>query len=61
VPALLYGVLFIGYSVYMDRRGGDAVNHSAHLCGAVYGLMFVILADDRVLPRFLRLLVSPEG
>jgi len=61
VPALLYGVLFIGYSVYMDRRGGDAVNHSAHLWGAVYGLMFVILADDRVLPRFLRLLVSPEG
>lgn len=61
VPALLYGVLFIGYSIYMDRRGGEAVNHSAHLWGAVYGLLFVILADERVLPRFLQLLLSPGG
>ena len=38
VPALLYAVLFVGYSIWMDRRGGDNVNHSAHLWGAGYGL-----------------------
>jgi membrane associated rhomboid family serine protease len=38
MPALLYAVLFVGYSIWMDRRGGDNVNHSAHLWGAGYGL-----------------------
>lgn len=61
VPAIVYGVLFIGYSVYMDRRGGDGINHSAHLWGAVYGVVFLLLAEPRVLPRFLSLLLSPLG
>jgi membrane associated rhomboid family serine protease len=39
MPALLYAVLFVGYSIWMDRRGGDNVNHSAHLWGAGYGLL----------------------
>lgn len=38
MPALLYAALFVGYSIWMDRRGGDNVNHSAHLWGAGYGL-----------------------
>lgn len=38
MPALLYAVLFVAYSIWMDRRGGDNVNHSAHLWGAGFGL-----------------------
>lgn len=61
VPAIIYGVLFVGYSVYMDRRGGDGINHSAHLWGAVYGLVFMIIAEPRVLPYFLNQLMNPMG
>jgi membrane associated rhomboid family serine protease len=61
VPAVIYGGLYIAYSVYMDRRGGDRVNHSAHLWGAVYGLVFMIIADPSALPRFLERLASPMG
>lgn len=61
VPAVIYGGLYIAYSVYMDRRGGDRVNHSAHLWGGVYGLFFMIMADPSALPRFLERLASPMG
>jgi membrane associated rhomboid family serine protease len=61
VPAIVYGVLFLGYSIYMDRRGTDSINHSAHLWGAVYGVVFLIIAEPRVLPFFLQNLLSPLG
>ena len=32
--AIVYAVLYVGYSIWMDRKGGDNVNHSAHLWGA---------------------------
>lgn len=40
MPAILYGALFLGYSVYMSRRGGDGINHDAHFWGAVFGIVF---------------------
>ena len=61
VPAVIYGGLYIAYSVYMDRRGGDRVNHSAHLWGAVYGLVFILIADPGALSRFMGQLASPMG
>ena len=33
VPAILYAALYIGYSIWMDKRGGDNVN-TARICGA---------------------------
>jgi hypothetical protein len=28
----------------MDRRGGDNINHSAHIWGALFGVIFIIIA-----------------
>ena len=42
VSALIYAVLYIWYSIYMSKRGGDNINHDAHLYGALYGLGFTI-------------------
>ncbi len=52
IPAIIYAVLYLGYTIYMDRRGSDNVNHSAHLWGAVYGMLFTVLLDPGVLHRF---------
>ncbi|GAA0889339.1 rhomboid family intramembrane serine protease [Rhodanobacter soli] len=60
VPAIVYAVLYTGYSIYMDRRGQDNVNHSAHLWGAAYGVIFTLLAEPRVLPHFLNALMQPS-
>ncbi|MGB0132762.1 rhomboid family intramembrane serine protease [Dokdonella sp.] len=52
-PAIVYAVLYIGYSIYMDRKGTDNVNHSAHLWGAAYGVLFLLAMDPRVADVFL--------
>lgn len=61
VPAIVYAVLYVGYSVWMDRRGGDNVNHSAHLWGAGYGVLFTVMMEPRVIEVFLARLMSPAG
>ncbi|HEY4091732.1 MAG TPA: rhomboid family intramembrane serine protease [Luteibacter sp.] len=59
MPAILYAILFVAYSIYMDRRGGDNVNHGAHLWGAAYGVIFTIALRPGVLPRFLEIISQP--
>jgi membrane associated rhomboid family serine protease len=53
VPAILYAIGYVAYSIYLDKRGGDNVNHSAHLWGAAYGVLFTIVLEPGVLPAFL--------
>lgn len=54
IPAIVYAVLYVAYSIWMDKRGGDNINHSAHLSGAAYGVMFSLLMDPGVLQAFLQ-------
>ena len=60
VPAVLYGVFYVGYSIWMDKQGGDNVNHSAHLWGAGYGVLFTVMMEPRVIPTFLAQLLHPS-
>ncbi|MFM7710700.1 MAG: rhomboid family intramembrane serine protease [Ferruginibacter sp.] len=41
LSSLLYAVLFLWYCIYMSKRGGDNVNHDAHLWGSVSGVIFM--------------------
>ena len=38
ISAAVYAVLFVIYCVYMGKKGGDNINHDAHLWGALFGL-----------------------
>ena len=60
VPAIVYAVLYIGYSIWMDRQGGDNTNHNAHLSGAIYGVLFMLLMEPRIAGYFLQRLVNPS-
>lgn len=53
MPALLFGVLYLAYTWYMDRQSRDNVNHSAHLWGAGFGLLFMALLEPRLVTRLL--------
>ena len=59
IPAFIFAGLYIWYSMWMDKRGGDNVNHSAHLWGALYGMMFTLLQQPELAAQFVRRLASP--
>ena len=60
MPAIVFAVLYVAYSIWMDRRGGDRINHSAHLAGAAYGVMFMLIMRPEVLGHFLTELSNPS-
>jgi membrane associated rhomboid family serine protease len=59
LPAIIYALLYTAYSIYMDKRGQDNVNHSAHLWGAAYGVAFTLLIEPRTLSHFFYALSHP--
>lgn len=60
VPAILFAIAYVGYSVYMDRKGGGNINHSAHLWGGAYGVLFTIVMEPRVVELFVGRLLHPS-
>jgi len=61
IPAIFYAVFYVGYSIWMDRRGGDRINHSAHLAGAAFGVLFMVAMAPGVVPAFLQQLSGGAG
>ena len=58
IPGILVGVSYLFYSYYMDKKGGDNINHDAHLWGAVFGLIFTVLLKPTIFLNFLDQLTS---
>lgn len=44
IPGFIFAPLYLLLSAMMEKRGGDNINHSAHIWGAIYGLVFIIAA-----------------
>ena len=60
IPFILYAVGYIIYSFYMDRKGTDHVGHSAHLWGALYGIVFMLIAYPDSLKIFMDKITHPH-
>ena len=58
VPAIVYGVLYTAYEIWMNRRGTDNINHSAHLAGALFGVLATLAIAPQAGPHFIRQLAS---
>jgi membrane associated rhomboid family serine protease len=43
IPGYVFGPLYLILSTWLEKRGGDNVNHSAHIWGALFGVCFVIV------------------
>ena len=43
IPGFIFGFLYLGFSVYLDRKGSSNINHSAHFYGALAGIMLLIV------------------
>jgi membrane associated rhomboid family serine protease len=44
IPGFIFAPLYLVISAVMEKRAKDNVNHSAHIWGSVFGLVFVIIA-----------------
>jgi membrane associated rhomboid family serine protease len=60
-PAIVYAVIYVGYSIYMDRKGSDNINHSAHLWGAAYGVLFLLAMEPRIFGVFVAQLTGSQS
>jgi len=60
MPAIIYAVLFLVYTIVMSRRGGDNINHDAHLWGAIYGVLFTIAVRPGIVGNFINELSQPR-
>jgi membrane associated rhomboid family serine protease len=45
IPAPLFAVGYVAYSWWSARQARGRINHDAHLGGALFGIVFVLLTD----------------
>lgn len=43
IPAWIFGLAFLAYSVYESKAMRNNVNHEAHIAGAVWGILYLLL------------------
>ena len=43
IPGYLFAVLYLAYCIYLDKKDNSKINHSAHLWGSLFGLVFTIV------------------
>lgn len=60
IPFILYAVGYVAYSSYMAKKGGDGIGHSAHLWGAIFGIVFLAAAYPTSLKIFMEQIVHPH-
>ncbi|MGN6601032.1 MAG: rhomboid family intramembrane serine protease [Ginsengibacter sp.] len=46
IPGFLFGILFLIVSYFLGRKGATSVNHSAHIWGAIFGVVFLIIVSQ---------------
>lgn len=58
MPAILFGVLYLAYCMYMSKNSRDHINHDAHFFGALSGLILTVVLVPGVITHFLNQLSS---
>jgi membrane associated rhomboid family serine protease len=43
IPGFILGILYLIWSYYQGKRGGDNVNHDSHMYGALFGILFCVI------------------
>lgn len=56
IPAPLFAVGYLAYSIWAARQARGRINHDAHLGGALVGLLFVALTDPGAYSRAMQLI-----
>jgi membrane associated rhomboid family serine protease len=60
VPAIVFAVLYVGYSIWAAKQNRDNIDHQAHLWGAVFGIIFFLFAFPDRFSLTLHQLLNPS-
>lgn len=60
IPAIVFAAAYVAYGVYAQKHLNNNVNHSAHLCGAAFGVVATVLLEPTLILHFLRALLRPN-
>ena len=60
IPAILFAVAYVGYSIYANNKGNSNVNHLAHLWGGAFGVIATILLEPALIAHFFNVLLHPS-
>ncbi len=45
IPAYIFGPLYLLFEFFMDKRGNSGIAHDAHIGGAIFGILYVLLIN----------------
>ena len=43
IPAFIFGPIYLLISAYLSKKSAGSINHAAHIWGALYGILFLIV------------------
>jgi membrane associated rhomboid family serine protease len=58
LPAVVWALLYVFYSAYMGRRGGDNINHEAHLWGGFFGMVYTLFINPEIATDFMAIIAA---
>lgn len=58
IPAVILGAAYLIYSYIMSRRGNDRIAHDAHFAGAVFGFVFPLILNPKLILHFYNSIMS---
>ncbi len=53
IPGIILGILYIAFETYSNKRNQTNIAHDAHIAGAIFGIVFLILMDYNIFLDFL--------
>ena len=60
MPAIVFAILYVGYTLWAQRRYNSGINHSAHLWGAIYGVVMTMILQPSLGSQFAYRLLHPQ-
>lgn len=43
IPAFIFAILYLAYSMYESKQERGKINHEAHLAGAIWGMIYLVI------------------
>lgn len=56
IPAYIFGPLYLAFEYYSMKRGGSGIAHDAHIGGAIFGVIYVLIVNIDKGKEFLNLI-----